>query len=248
MGNNRTVLKSLIPTVLLSLLPTAARADTPPDLTGDWRLELNGTNVVELPVIGTNKVRSHQVMLVHVRGKSTPVQKHKVCSLDVFSDRSVIDTVIPKPWVAALPDKEYPLVLEPTPDGGWSYKADLLPLRIGFDPALTNDELPQDVDSPGVIDWDGDGKPAATVYLDLSMFGNVEVYLVQAANTMLEGRVESADSVQGSMLLPELRQRTIGATNRLFVTNPQVIPYPPESTFSMVRVPTGSTCADLLKE
>jgi hypothetical protein len=159
----------------------------------------------------------------------------------------MFETIIPKPWVTALPVKEYPLQIEQVADGSWSYKADLLPLRIGYDPKLTGDELPQDMDSPGVIDWDGDGKPAATVYLDMNVLGKVEVYLVQAANTILEGRVVSADSIQGQMLTTELRQRTIGATNRLFVTNPVVKPYPPESTFSMVRVPLDSTCEDLIR-
>ncbi len=236
--------------LLLALLgiPSQALAETdPPDLRGSWRLELTGTNEVELPVVGVNKVRSHQIMLVQIHGANPPTQQHEVCSLDVQSDRSVIDTIIPEPWVAALPDKQYPLELTQLSSGTWSYRADLLPLRIGFDPSVTGDELPQDVDSPGVIDWDGDGKPAATVYVDLKMFGSVELYLVQAANTLLEGHVVSADSIQGHMLLPELRQRTIGGTNRLFVTNPRVTPYPPESTFSMVRVPPGTTCEDLLK-
>ena len=230
-------------------VPCIALADSErPDLRGTWKLELMGTNEVELPVVGINRVRSHQIMLVQVQGGQSLIQKHDVCSLQVDSDKAVIETIIPEPWIAALPDKEYPIQLEQAADGSWSYTADLLPLRIGFDPAVTDDALPTDIDSPGVVDWDGDGKPAATIYLDLSMFGHVELYLVQAANTLLEGAVVSKDSVQGSLLLPELRQRTIGGSNRLFVTNPRVTPYPPESTFSMVRVAEGSTCADLLAE
>jgi hypothetical protein len=230
------------------LLPSLAIAQPdPPDLRGSWKLELRAANHVQMPVLGPNTVRSHQIMLVEIRGEGQLIQSHSVCSLEVRSDHSFIETIIPDSWVAALPDKEYPLQIDPMADGGWSYKADLLPLRIGFDPAITDDELPLDLDAPGVIDWDGDGKPAATVYLDLHIFGKVEVYLVQAANTHLDGLVESSDSVRGQMLTPELRQRTIGATNRLFVTNPVVVPYPPESTFSMVRVPAGSTCEDLLK-
>jgi hypothetical protein len=230
------------------LLPSLAIAQPdPPDLRGSWKLELRATNHVQVPVLGPNTVRSLQIMLVEVRGESQLIQSHSVCSLEVQSDRSFIQTIIPETWVASLPDKEYPLQIDAMAEGVWSYKADLLPLRIGFDPLLTDDELPQNMDSDGVIDWDGDGKPAATIHLDLNIFGKVDVYLVQAAHTQLDGLVESPNSVQGQMLTTELRQRTIGATNRLFVTNPVVVPYLPESTFSMVRLPAGSTCEDLLK-
>ena len=235
-------------TGLLGLtLHLSAWADTqPPDLSGTWKLELNGTNQVEIPVLGSNKVRSRQVMLVHIRGNDPIIQRHRVCSLKVDSDRSVIHTIIPDPWVAALPRKEYPIEIKQREDGTWSYRADLLPLRIGYDPNVTGDELPQDIDSPGVIDWDGDGKPAATVYLEMNLFGDVEVYLVQAANTILEGTMTDDRHIDGQMLLAELRQRTIGASNRLFISNPDVKPYPPESTFKLSRVSDGSSCEDLL--
>jgi hypothetical protein len=90
-----------------------------------------------------------------------------------------------------------------------------------------------------------DGDPGGTILLDAPVFGEVEVYIIQRAHSVLEGSWTSPTSAGGRATILDYAQRNIGASNRLFVSNPSIKPDSARSTWSMVRVDAGTTCAQL---
>ncbi|MDP6935359.1 MAG: hypothetical protein QGG40_20735, partial [Myxococcota bacterium] len=95
-------------------------------------------------------------------------------------------------------------------------------------------------------DADEDGVPGVTVLLDVPLFDDVRVYMVQTGHTLLQGQVRGPDEVHGAIEVTTLEQRTIGASNVLFTPNPRIEPNNARSTFSLVRVEEGTTCSDLV--
>lgn len=230
--------------MVLPLLLPAALAAEPPDLTGTWRLDLEVVTHAVVPVLGTTTVYTHQIMVATVvRDGARQVQTHDTCALQARSSRPLAEPTLPPAFVAAVPNKTYPLVLTPLPDGTWQVQADFQPLYIGYDPTVTGGALPQKAGDPGIVDWDGDGRPGATVLLDVPLFGRVEVYQAQRGRTILTGRVETPDRLAGGVRVDMFGQRTLSASNRLFAANPDLRMNPELSWFRQTRVPAGTTCA-----
>jgi hypothetical protein len=227
------------------LLPLALAAE-PPDLTGTWRLDLEVQTQATMPVFGGTTVTTHQIMLATVtRGADgRQVQTHDTCDMYATASRAITEPALPRAFVDAIPDKSYPLEFTATADG-WRVDMDFKPLHIGYDPGPSAGALPQEIGDPGVIDWDHDGHPGATIRLAVPLFGDVAVYQVQRTHARIRGTILSADRIDGKVRLDEFVQRTIGASNRLFAQNPTLEALAEKSWFRQERVPTGTTCAAL---
>ena len=237
---------------LASGVPAQAQDMTGPDLTGTWRMEMAVANTAKVPLLGDTLVISKQLNLATITATGSGwSQHHQACDLRSESSRSLATTRFPPGFVQSLPDKTYDLEL--TRDGDkWAVAADLLPLHVGYDPHAAPG-FPSQADDPGVFDWDRDGKPGATVQIDAVLFGSVELYIVQASHTVLSGLVGTdADGevtgLSGRLSLEGMVMNSIGATNRLFLTQPEVTFTPDQSGFEMTRVPDGTTCGQLLAE
>ncbi len=214
-----------------------------PDLTGTWRLVLDVATLAKIPVLGTTKIHTHQVMLVSVvRGAAGFEAHHDTCSLQADTRPSIATTEFPAAFIDAIPAKDYPIQLK-SAGSGWDVHMDLLPVAVGYEPSTG--AFPTRLDAPSVTDWDRDGQPAATIRLHVPIFGTIDVYQAQTSRTLLDGRVASPDLLEGFISVAELQQRTLGASNRLFVQNPDLRADPPNSTFRLERVPTGATCASV---
>jgi hypothetical protein len=239
---------SLIGVLVAGVLSGPARASEPPDLTGTWRVELELTNEVKVPILGPARLRSRQIMQATVerRPDGSLIQHHEACLVETLAEQQIVTTHFPPRFVAALPKKSYPLRLTESEGGGWSYFADLKPQHLGYDPARSPEGLPRELDHPALVDGDLDGNPGVTAIARAPVFGEVELYLVQAGHTHLRGRVVSADRVEGAAPMVMLDQWMVGSTNRLFHRNPEVTHRPDLSTFIMDRKPAGTTCADIL--
>lgn len=225
---------------MLLFIAFAAAAE-PPDLTGAWRLVLDVTTLAKIPVLGTTKIHTHQVMLVAVtRGAEGFRAQHDTCSLQADTRPSIATTEFPAAFVEAIPAKEYPIELNSTASG-WNVHMDLLTVAVGYDPEAG--AFPTSLTAAAVTDWDRDGQPAATIRLHVPILGAVDVYQAQTSRTLLDGRLTSADLMEGSISVAELQQRTLGASNRLFVQNPELYADPPNSRFRLERVAAGATCA-----
>ncbi len=230
------------------LAPTLAAA-APPDLAGTWRVEWVAANRVKVPILGTTTVLTRQVSLARVAAVDGGFeQSHVACSIAAESDSSFTSTTFPPGFLRSLPTKRYPLQLVDTAEG-WRLAADTGPLAIGFRAELASG-LPTEVADPSVFDWDDDGAPGATVTVRAPLFGEVDVYVVQASRGLLDGRVVVQDGVatgvEGAFRLGDFAQHTIGASNRLFHTTPRATFVPEQSHLWMSRVADGATCADLV--
>lgn len=218
--------------------------EPPPDPRGDWRLDVHVVSHLNIPVLGTTTLLSSTAYMVRIEGTAeAPVLAQKPCALRTSATRPIATTTIPQAFVDALPPKRYPLVL--TPEGsGWRVRGDMRPQYIGWDPAKTR-TIPSSPDDPAVFDFERDGNPGATVHLDAPVLGEIEIYIVQVAHTLLDGTWDGGDAMGGRTQVKAFQQRSIAASNRLFVQNPEVRLDNAQSKWRLVRVPAGTTCADI---
>lgn len=231
----------------LLVLPLAAAAQSPPpDLRGTWRMDLRIVSEAHVPVLGTTVIKSRTTFLVTVDGEAgAPVVHTDPCHLEAEPSRAIARTTIPRSFIEALPEKDFPAVLTATAEG-WAMKADMKPQYLGYDAAASPKALPEDADHPAVRDLEGDGKPGGTIHLDAPVFGLIELYVVQRAHTVLDAKLTGADVFEGGATVRTFGQRTIGASNRLFAANADVTVNQSASGFRWARVPEGTTCAALV--
>jgi hypothetical protein len=228
------------------LLAKSAAADPlppgAPDLAGTWRLTLDVSTIADVSFLGQTTITSRQTMIAQVSRTAEGFHVHQdTCGLAARTRPTIAETSFPAAFVDAVPDKEYPLELRPE-GAGWAVRMDLGPIAIGFDPA-THPGFPSAVTDASVIDWDNDGKPAATIHVTLPIFGTFDIYQAQTSRAILDGTVLSADKLAGGAHIEDLRQRTLAATNRLFVQNPKLTSDPANSSFRMERAPGDARCS-----
>lgn len=223
---------------MLSLLLSVAAAVEPPELVGHWRMELVLTTRVLLPVLGGMESWTRSILDVEILRRGEQLwQRHRTCAVELGAKPSLARTVVPPAFIAALPERSYPLDLQWTPEG-WRSLADPLPLAVGFDPA--KGPMPRELGDPALVDFDGDGQPGASVEVEVPMLSLTgQVWVVQEGHTVFLGEELSADRIAGRAELRLLQQHSLGATHRWLVSNPQLRVVPEQSRFEMRRVPTG---------
>ncbi|MCB9759058.1 MAG: hypothetical protein H6739_04395 [Alphaproteobacteria bacterium] len=232
----------LLPLLTLAL---GAPEPAPVDLDRPYGLEVTVANVTTVPVLGETRVFTRSLLLVDFEVvDGVLIQRQRLCAVAVDDDARLSSTVIPPAFIAAFPHQQHAVSLE-REGGAWRYHADPGPVYIGFDPAQTGGPLPQEVDSVGVVDWDGDGAPGATVNLVVPVLGAIDLYIAQAGHSLLNGAVLADGSIAGHVEIRTLDQRTLGASHRLFHTSPAIRPVPALSTFRLAPLEPGMDCADL---
>ncbi len=218
-----------------------------PDMRGTWRFDLRIVSNAKVPVLGTTVVKSRTTFLATVDGTAAkPVIHTHPCHLQAEPSRAIARTIVPPEFVRALPKKDFAAQLSPKGDA-WSFHADMRPQYLGYDPAVAGEKPPEDGDAKGITDLEGDGHPGGTIHLDAPIFGLIELYVVQRAHTVIDGTWTGADVWEGDATVLAFGQRTIGASNRLFVANADVTVNQKDSRFRWARVPADTTCAQLKK-
>lgn len=213
---------------------------------GTYRLEMIMASITKVPVFGTSKSASKSISLVEIkRDGAGLIQTHKTCDFRVVDDSKFIKMIFPDKFVAALARHTYPLLLDQ--DGqGWRYRADLGIERIGYKSSGNETALPAKLDDPAVYDWDGDGKPAATLKISIPLLPDGEFYVVQRGHSILNGRVVQPGKIEGSIETPLFEQRVLGAWPGFLNQSAEVQPDPKESRFVLSLVPGGGSCESLL--
>jgi hypothetical protein len=247
---------------LLLGLSGAARADDPPaaepagpaapDLAGDWRMDLYVVSHAKIPVLGTTTILAHTIFQATVDGEpGSQVLHTRPCKLNPQTTRPIATTIVPQAFVDHLPKKDVALVMSQDAAGAWSFVGDMKPQDVGWTRAkyrpVKGALVPQDKEHAAVLDFEGDGHPGATVHLDAPLFGEIEIYVVQTAHTIISGDVGDGQVITGGANPKNFAQRTIGASNRLFISNPDITLDPGQSSFRLARVPAGTGCAALAK-
>ena len=224
----------------------SASGQVDPDPRGTWRLDLTVVTHAKVPVLGTTTARARTTFVVQIDGEpGSAMVKTDPCRLRILSDRSFATTRIPPAFEAALKGKQAALEGGP-PTAGSPVRIDLRPQHMGYNPSIRS-SVPEQADDPAVIDFERDGNPGGTIILDAPLFGETEIYVVQRAHSILEGEWKSADLALGRATIRDYAQRSVGASNRLFATNPDIKPDSTASTWRMVRIEEGATCADLAR-
>lgn len=228
---------------MLFLLSLAFAAD-PPNVVGTWSLQITvGTKVV-IPVIGGISNWTTTMALVTIRsGPSGLVQTQTVCSVTNGSKPELARTILPPSFVKALPVRVFPVSVTETKDG-WRFLADPGEMPVGFNPRAT--PIPTTLESPGILDFEGDGHPGATVQVEVPVIGlKGDVWVVQNGHTVMRAGQVSDDYIRGNASVILLEQHTLGATHPWLTSNPKVQQDPANSFFEMKRLPEGSGCSAL---
>ncbi len=246
--HHRFVTRLLLPIAALGGLGAAATpGPEPPALApGAYRLDMRQVHASKFPVLGRTRTDWVSVALARVRqSEGGLVQEHEVCDVRFESGLPLVEMVMPPATQASLVAMVYPVELEADGDG-WRYRADFGFEHVGYEPARPGAPPPRRGDDPSVVDSDGDGKPGATLQLDVPILDPFELYVVQRGHAVLDGRVVEEGRVEGAVR-GELEQVVIGSDPYFLKRSPKLEPDRKRSRFSMVRVPDGSTCESLVE-
>jgi hypothetical protein len=230
---------------LLALATGAAGADDGPLPPGTYRLEMRIAAHTDLPVIGPMETATVSVSRVALRRDGDTVrQSHRVCSTRFEGGLPIVRMLMPARFLAALGEQRYPAELAYTADG-WHYRADLGHVRVGLDDAGAGGPLPTEAGDPGVSDWDGDGRPGATLLLSVAGIAEGELYVVQRGRSVLDGRVTGVGQAEGRFETLAFEQRLIGADPGFLARSPRITLDPERISFRLVRVADDTPCATI---
>lgn len=233
------------PLALAALLtPMVSLASPAPAIPpGRYALELVVATATQVPVMGETLVYTRSLSQVDVFVQDgVTYQTQRLCSVTVEDNNRLADTRIPDAFIASFPVQTYAVSLTPLAAGGFAYFADPGSVSIGFDPKLTAGKVPAAPDDPHLLDYDGDGKPGATVNLVVPMLGAVELYIAQRDHSVMSGEVQDG-AVRGEVDVRFFSQRTLAASNSLFHANPPMR-HLDESWFRLSPAP-GMGCKQL---
>lgn len=227
---------------MMFLLIAAAAAQ--PTWTGAYALTLETVTVAEVPMIGEMLTFTRSTMLAEIAPSGDGWrQTHRVCDVRIENNSKIARTVLPQVFIQSMALEDYPVSFTEG-DDGWRYAADMGQVDIGFDPSLTQ-VVPGAYEDVGVIDWDKDGQPAATVEIEIPVFKNVGLHVTQRSRVVADGQLAADGGIAGRARMVEFEQFVLGASNRLFTHAPDIVPLPERGTFSMRPVAAGTTCAQL---
>ncbi len=212
---------------------------------GIYRLEMIMASTTRVPFFGSSKSASKSVSLVEIKREGAAlIQTHKACDFRVLEDSKFIKMIFPEKFVAALAKHTYPLQIDKDAQG-WLYRADLGIERIGYKSNGDETSLPTKIDDPAVYDWDGDGKPAATLKISIPLFPDGEFYVVQRGHSILNGRIVQPGRIEGAIETLLFEQRVLGAWPSFLNQSAEIEPDPKESRFTLTQIANGSSCESL---
>ncbi|MBK7756594.1 MAG: hypothetical protein IPI35_09315 [Deltaproteobacteria bacterium] len=229
---------------LLLLAPLVSLASPAPSISpGRYALELVVATATQVPVMGETLVYTRSLSQVDVFVQDgVTYQTQRLCSVTVEDNNRLADTRIPEAFIKSFPVQTYAVSLTPLATGGVAYFADPGSVSIGFDPKRTAGQVPATPDDPNLLDYDGDGKPGATVNLVVPVLGAVELYIAQRGHSVMSGELQNG-VVRGAVDVRYFSQRTLEASNSLFHANPPMR-HLDESWFRLSPAP-GMGCQQL---
>lgn len=217
------------------------------DMNGVWAQVQVVATQADAPVIGLIKTRSVAVLKYDMEQTGSELLMHEeVCDLRLEPDTNLTETIVPDAFIQALPHVSKPAVLDLAVQPPTLYQPQFAELHgLEMDDPM-NDPMPTSADDPRIKDLDGDGKPGLTIYVGGIIDG--ALYVVQRNKIALDGAFEGPDKVAGLMQY-EQEQVVLGSDNQLLADNPPISSVDPDTEktyFISVRMPDGTTCADIL--
>ncbi|MCB9791930.1 MAG: hypothetical protein H6741_04310 [Alphaproteobacteria bacterium] len=225
-------------------------ASGPPPLESGapYGMEVMVATSTTVPVLGDTHVYTRSLLLVEYSPVAEGLlQRQTLCAVEIDDDARLSDTLIPPAFIRSFPVQRNVVQLSEQ-GAGWGFVSDPGPVHVGFDARSSGGGVPQELDSPGVLDWDKDGVPGATVKLVVPVLGDIELYIAQTGHTILRGQLSAAGEVQGQVDLTYFEQHTLGASNRLFHTSPATRFVPEQSYFRIAPLEAGASCESLIRD
>jgi hypothetical protein len=203
-------------------------------------------HAARFPLLGRTRTVWVSVALarIHRADDDSLLQEHRLCDVRFESGLPLVEMIMPDPMRESLVRPRYPVELRRSGEV-WHYNADLGIEHVGYVPEEPGEGPPRRRDDPTVVDSDHDGKPGATLHLDVPMLDPFELYVVQRGHAVLEGDVLADGRVEG-VLRESLEQVVIGSDPYFLKRNPKLEPDPERSRFSLTPVPEDATCESLL--
>ncbi|MFT5686041.1 MAG: hypothetical protein ACI8RZ_006996, partial [Myxococcota bacterium] len=164
---------------------------------GRYGIHLQTGTRSHVPVLGTMPGASIVWLLADVihNTEGAPELVQRTCSVSMKGAGDKASVRLGPGFLAALPQKSHTLDIT---DSGQVF-IDMGEDYVGYDPARYPDSLPEDIDAPGLIDFDSDGNPGATVIVTVPLLGEVELYIVQHAHSSLIGQLHSDGTLTGTV-------------------------------------------------
>ncbi len=210
---------------------------------GRYGMELVVATFARVPVLGESRGSSVSLLLVDLAegpdGQLRATQQ--VCTVEMRGAGERAQMRLSDGFLRAQGKKSWTVRL--AEDG--AMVADLGVDHVGFAPSGRDSPVPKRATDPGVIDWDKDGRPGATILLRAPVLGDVELYVAQRAHVRLRGRALPEGGAEGAVEVLRFEQHTIGSSHRLFDTSPEMWPDPGASGFALWPAPPGTGCGGL---
>lgn len=237
--------------LMLLALTTADAPDVPsrpdwPRLEGRWAFVQVTAAVTNAPIVGrlTSETRAVGVLDLDQQGPELEMTE-EICALRTSSPTPVVHTKYPEAFLSALSGNSRRARLVRDAQGNVLFRQpktwDAKGMRLDD---VASEQLPERGTDPRVFDADGDGQPGLTVRVEGLVNGDVRV--VTRGWTVLEGRVGSADRIDG-LVRWDAEQQVLEATNPLLSSRPSTAPHPDgsRSWFRMVRVSSDTGCSEV---
>ncbi len=232
--------------LLFTLTSPAVAMASPPDLSGTWAMKMVTTSNYRLAVVAQFTSVSTSIIQVNITQDGHDLTLHtQFCSIDMSNTAPGIQPHLSSGFLESMTPNQRPGRLR-RKQNSWRLHIpkmwDIHGMRMD-DP--DNDPMPEDADDPRVFDQDGNGHPGFTLHLEGRLGG--DMHLAQRIWDQFDGELLSDDEIRGQVRW-DSDQSVLDATSRRLRSNPTNEPNLDESSFQMVRVYDGLSCADLMSQ
>jgi hypothetical protein len=242
---------AVVLSLFLSALAGAVSAAAQELAPGAYRLDMRQVHSARFPLLGRTRTAWVSVALARIERADDDSlrQEHRLCDVRFESGLPLVEMIMPEPMRESLGRPHYPVELSRS-DDGWHYHADLGFEHVGYVPREPGERLPRSREDSAVVDSDHDGKPGATLHLDVPLLDPFELYVVQRGHAVLDGELGADGRIEGvlreGVLRESLEQVVIGSDPYFLKRSPKLEPDPERSRFALTPVPDDTTCASLL--
>lgn len=215
---------------------------------GRYVLKTKVVAQANVPVLGEMRTTTTTLAWVDVRiQQGEAIGQQKVCQVSLGEVQDVARTIFPESLVQALPQKQIHFSFSPDATFPVKIQVDLGEETMGYTSRSPDGALPTSAQAPELVDVDQDGRPGATLFLELPGLGRYPLGIVSKGHTRLEGWVSAPGIAQGNATLLNFRQRVLSGLP-IDGEVRDIKGLPARSHFELKRVEPAVDCARLIAD
>lgn len=199
-----------------------------------------------VPVIGRVDSTTRTLAWVDIQHESGRViGQQKVCQVSLGDEEDLARTIFPDALIQALPPKKIHFEISPAALFPIKLNVDLGEDTMGYRSTTPGAPLPHSAEAAELVDIDHDGRPGATLFLDLPGFGRYPLGIVSKGHTRLDGWLSAPGFAKGNATLLKFQQRVLsGLPVEGEVRDVKGVP--DRSSFELAPIEPGVGCAELM--